>query len=191
MVQRLTPRTITGRLVDIFRREGFDGASLTVLANGTGLGRASFYHHFPGGKADMAHAAYERASRDFTKAVLAPLAGSSPPQERLHRMVNGLDAFYDGGRGACLIDVFSLGGARDLFRDEIAEALGYWAHAIARVLVEAGISRDEARARAENVIIAVEGALVVSRGSGSTEPFRRVLNAIVPDLLQGAPARAA
>ncbi|NND49803.1 MAG: TetR/AcrR family transcriptional regulator, partial [Rhizobiales bacterium] len=79
MAQRLKSRTITGRLVDIFRREGFDGASLTILAKGTGLGRASFYHHFPGGKSDMARAAYERASRDFTKAVLAPLAGSSPP----------------------------------------------------------------------------------------------------------------
>jgi AcrR family transcriptional regulator len=191
MNQRLNSRTITGRLVEVFRREGFDGASLTVLARGAGLGRASFYHHFPGGKADMARAAYERASRDFTRAVLAPLAGSATPAERLQRMVNGLDAFYDGGRGSCLIDVFSLGGARALFRTEIAEALAYWAHAIARVLIEAGIDPAEADRRAENVIIAVEGALVMCRGSGRTEPFRRVLEGIVPALLEGRRARVA
>jgi AcrR family transcriptional regulator len=191
MARRLTPRTITGRLLEIFRREGFDGASLTVLARGTGLGRASFYHHFPGGKSDMARAAYERASRDFTRAVLAPLAGTSPPAERLERMVNGLDAFYEGGNGACLIDVFSLGGARAIFQGEVAEALSYWAEAIARVLSEAGVERAEAQRRAEDVIVAIEGALVTSRASGRTEPFRRVLDRIVPQLLAGAPARAA
>ena len=191
MAQRLTSRTITGRLVDIFRREGFDGASLTILAKGTGLGRASFYHHFPGGKSDMARAAYERASRDFTKAVLAPLAGSSPPGERLQRMVNGLDAFYDGGRGTCLIDVFTLGGARDLFRDEITEAVAYWSDAIVRVLEEAGLDHAEAKSRSESTIVAVEGALVLCRASQSSEPFRRVLERIVPELLEGTTARAA
>ena len=139
----------------------------------------------------MARAAYERASRDFTKAVLAPLAGSSPPGDRLQRMVNGLDAFYDGGRGTCLIDVFSLGGARDLFRDEITEAVAYWVDAITRVLIEAGLDRAEAQSRAEDTIIAVEGALVLCRASNRSEPFRRVLDRIVPQLLEGTAARAA
>jgi hypothetical protein len=59
------------------------------------------------------------------------------------------------------------------------------------VLIEAGIDPAEADRRAENVIIAVEGALVMCRGSGRTEPFRRVLEGIVPALLEGRRARVA
>ena len=44
---------------------------------------------------------------------------------------------------------------------------------------------------AVNRIIAVEGALVLCRASQSSEPFRRVLERIVPELLEGTTARAA
>ncbi len=170
----MTSRTITGRLVDIFRRKGFDGASLTILAKGTGLGRASFYHHFPGGKSDMARAAYERASRDFTKAVLAPLAGLSAWS------MDSFDAFYGGGCGACLIDVFILGGARDLFRDEITEALVYWADAIARVLVESGLDRAEAKSRAETLSLLSKARLFCAAPANVQSPFAVFLTAWCP-----------
>jgi TetR/AcrR family transcriptional repressor of lmrAB and yxaGH operons len=191
MAPRQNPRTIIGRLLDIFRCEGYDGATLTTISNGIGLGRASFYHHFPGGKSDMSRAAFDRASRDFTRAVLAPLAGTAPPAERLQGMVSGLDTFYDGGRGACLIDVFSMGGARDLFHEEISEAVAYWMEAIARVLVDVGFQPEEARRRAEDAIIAIQGSLIIARATSQTETFRRVLSQIVINLMSDAPAKAA
>ena len=41
-------------LIDVFRRCGYDGATLSSISEATGLGRASLYHHFPGGKQEMA-----------------------------------------------------------------------------------------------------------------------------------------
>jgi len=40
-------------LSDVFRRKGYDGASYSDLMKATGLVKASLYHRFPGGKADM------------------------------------------------------------------------------------------------------------------------------------------
>jgi len=47
------------QLAEIFRTEGYDGASMSQISEATGLLRGSLYHHFPKGKEDMAKAAME------------------------------------------------------------------------------------------------------------------------------------
>lgn len=182
MTTRTNARVLTDSIADIFRAEGFDGASLSLLASRTGLGKASLYHHFPGGKSDMAEAVYDRVSAAFTREVLARLAGKEPPRERLKRMAEALDHFYDGGRRACLIDVFSIGGLREAFGSKLAEAVTYWEAAIARTLADAGFDRETALQRAEDAVLSIEGALVVARATGRTEAFARTIGSL-PDRL--------
>jgi AcrR family transcriptional regulator len=183
MPGRTNARLLTDSIAEIFREEGYDGASLSLLATRTGLGKASLYHHFPGGKADMADAVYDRVSAAFTREVLARLAGREAPEERLKRMADGLDRFYDGGRRACLIDVFSIGGVRGGFHGKLTEAVNYWVTAIARTLVDAGFGREPALQRAEDAVIAIEGALVVARATGRPEAFQRTVRALPERLL--------
>lgn len=40
-------------LLDLFRQFGYDGVTLSKISQATGLGKASLYHHFPGGKDEM------------------------------------------------------------------------------------------------------------------------------------------
>lgn len=40
-------------LLRLFRQYGYDGATLSKISEATGLGKASLYHHFPGGKDEM------------------------------------------------------------------------------------------------------------------------------------------
>ena len=42
-------------LVEVFREHGYDGTSLSVIGERTGLGKGSLYNFFPGGK-DGRHA---------------------------------------------------------------------------------------------------------------------------------------
>lgn len=183
MPARTNARVLTDKIAGIFREEGYDGASLSLLASRTELGKASLYHHFPGGKSEMAAAVYERVSAAFTREVLAKLAGKEPPAERLRRMVEGLDRFYDGGKRACLIDVFSVGGPRAALSGKLKDAVDYWVAAIARTLVDAGMDRDTAMNRAEDAVIAIEGALVVARATGRTDGFVRTLDILPGRLL--------
>jgi len=41
---------IVPKLGEIFREHGFEGASLALIGQKTGLGKSSLYHFFPGGK---------------------------------------------------------------------------------------------------------------------------------------------
>jgi len=78
-------------LADTFCKLGFDGASLSALSRATGLQKASLYHHFPGGKQQMAEVVLDELAAQFEAQVFAPLAGTEPPQARIDRMLLILD----------------------------------------------------------------------------------------------------
>jgi len=183
---KITGRDLLRLLIGLFRNHGFDGSSLSVLAEGTGLGRASLYHLYPGGKEAMAEAVYARGGPDLPRPLLPPPAASAAPAERLRRMAEGLDAFYNGGRNACLVDVFTIGGANPLFADAVSGAVDYWAASIVRVLEDAGLTRSQAQQRAEDAIIEVEGALVLARATGRLEPFTRTIERLPGRLIASA-----
>ncbi|MEM8810542.1 MAG: TetR/AcrR family transcriptional regulator, partial [Cyanobacteria bacterium P01_G01_bin.38] len=44
----MTKDAAIAKLTPVFRRYGYEGASLSMLSKATGLGKASLYHHFPG-----------------------------------------------------------------------------------------------------------------------------------------------
>src|SRR5476649_1575217 len=61
-------------LAEVFRLHGFEGASLARICEGTGLGKGSIYHFFPGGKEEMADAVLAEIGAWFRDQVYAPLA---------------------------------------------------------------------------------------------------------------------
>src|SRR3712207_5952702 len=130
---------VVDRLARVFRRCGYDGATLARLSETTGLGRASLDHHFPRGKEGMARAVLQHATDWLREKVLEPLRGPGDPADRLHRMAHSLNVLYASGTEACLLGVLAGGDAREVFQDPIRDALGAWTEAIAAVLVEAGL----------------------------------------------------
>ena len=173
---------VVDRLMRVFRREGYDGASLARLSAATGLGRSSLYHHFPRGKEDMAEAVMDASRQRFARLVLEPLSAPGPARARFEAMARGYAEFYDSGRDSCLIDLFGVGTTGLQFVPRLTTSIATITGAIAEVLIEAGFAEDVARRRAEDALIAIQGALVVSRAGGTNAPFRRVL-AELPDRL--------
>ena len=43
-------------VAEVFRAHGYEGATLSVITEATGLGKGSLYHFFPGGKEELAAA---------------------------------------------------------------------------------------------------------------------------------------
>ena len=184
MTQRLLTRDeATERLASVFRTHGFAGASLTRLSDATGLGKSSLYHYFPKGKDDMAAAVLDLVSRRYNELVLGPLRSAGRPHERVQRMVNGLADFYDSGNMSCLLNLFGIGDARAIFHEHLAARVQTIEAALSQFLGELGLDQEAARSRAEQTLISLEGALVLARASGSSEPFRRVLANLPKSLL--------
>lgn len=179
MVKIVSYRDLVDKLIDIFCEFGYDGTSLTILSQKTGLGRASLYYHFPGGKEEMANAVYEKISRDFTKLVLAPLATDLNFQTKIKNMLEGINLFYNNGKRSCLIDVFAIGSTKDIFHTQIKNAAMYWKDSLVKIIEDEGIDNARAVAISEDIIISIEGALIFTRATGDYSSFNRTLEKIL------------
>lgn len=166
---------VVDRLMRVFRREGYDGASLARLSEATGLGRSSLYHHFPRGKEDMADAVLEASGIRAARLILAPLAAEGSVRSRLETMARGLSEFYFDGNESCLIELFGVGTTGLQFIPRLKRNIATLKHAIAGALMEGGIPEPSALRRAEDALVSIQGSLVLARASGSTDVFRRIL----------------
>jgi AcrR family transcriptional regulator len=162
-------------LLDTFRDRGYEGASLAELSTATGLGKSSLYHYFPGGKADMAEQVLAHLDRQLTATLYEPLRSTQTPAKKLAMMIDGIDAFYEGGRKACLLERLCASVDRSSFRRPLREAFMAWIDAVEAICLEAGLSSAVARARAEDFVVRVEGALIVCAGTGDTSVFARTI----------------
>tara|TARA_Y100000590_G_scaffold458649_2_gene613820 strand:- start:11875 stop:12447 length:573 start_codon:yes stop_codon:yes gene_type:complete len=176
MAKNISYKDLVERLIDIFCEYGYDGASLTILSKNTGLGRASLYYHFPGGKEEMATAVYEKISRDFTKLVLSPLANDLNVNTKFKNMLDGISQFYKDGRRACLLDVFAIGSTRNIFSAQIKNAAIYWKESLVKIIEDENVESVKAQKIAEDIIISIEGALIYTRATGDYASFERTLS---------------
>ena len=168
----------------IFSQYGYDGATLTRLSQASGLGKASLYHHFRGGKEEMAAAVLEQFNQRFEATVLAALNAEGAPRDRLQAMATKLGQFYMNGHSNCLLSVLSIGNANDLFRDSLQKVMTAWIAAITQVLVDAHLPPALAQQRSEEAVLLVEGALVVARVLGTTNAFDSTLSQLPDRLLR-------
>lgn len=179
-----TDEEILATLTDVFRTHGYEGASLKIISQETGLARASLYHRFPEGKAQMAEAVMGRALSWLDGQALVPLRDESlSAHERIHGMLVELDAFYESGAKSCLLDAMSIGEEGSPLRGLARGALELWTESLTQAVATAGFEIDEAARRAEEAIVMLEGALVVSRVREDPAPFRRVLAELPERLL--------
>jgi TetR/AcrR family transcriptional regulator, lmrAB and yxaGH operons repressor len=166
------------QLLELFRRYGYEGATLSKISQFTGLGKASLYYHFPGGKEDMVNAVLEYSENWLETNILKPMRTQNNPSDRLNEMCDQVNELYQGGEQCCIFGVLLLGEARGLFQEKIKNSLKLWIEAIAEVLVEAGVEEQIAREQAEDAIARLQGALILARGLDNLEPFQRTLRQI-------------
>ena len=182
----LTRDQVIDRLMLAFRKHGYAGASLAELSKATGLGKSSLYHHFPDGKDGMTRAVLGRLGGLLEESLFAPLRGPGAPRQRVDNMLAALDAFYRGGREACLLGGMAGSETRDRFHEELGAIFGAWIDALAAALRDAGLPKGVARARAADAVIRIEGALILAGAMGEVSPFTRTLEQLGKELL--APA---
>lgn len=174
---------LTDRLYDMFRSRGFDGVSIGDVSAATGLGKSSLYHHFPGGKDDMALAVARAAHAWLVDHVIAPMRAEGSRDARIDRMITGIATLFDGGGAPCLIMSMSMPGAPDAVRDELRRALAGWIAGIADALTATGVPGGLAADAAQAAVSRIEGALSVGRALGDAAIFTGQLAQVRRDLI--------
>ena len=186
-------RDTADRILDVAERlaqvRGFNAFSYADIAKGVGVRKASLHHHFPT-KAVLGAALIERYHLAFFEALAAIDAGAGGAQDRL--------AAYAGLYGAvlrrnrmCLCGMLATDAATlpKPMRDRIARFFEDNEAWVARVLDE-GRKEGElgfdgsAKSLADVFVSSLEGAMLVSRVSGSSRQFdhvaRRLLESVRP-----------
>ncbi len=167
---RSTRESILLVLLEEFRACGFDGVSLSRISEVTGLGKASLYHHFPGGKGEMAEAVMGLAASWLEANVFSALEGKGDPAERMEAVLQAFGSFYQQGRKSCLLNVMPLGGAPEI-RSAVDGVMRRLLAGFEKLAQDGGLKKAEAKARAEAALVGLQGSLVVSRGLGDNTPF--------------------
>ena len=157
----------------VFESRGYDGATLSLLSATTGLGKASLYHHFPGGKADMAAALLRDRVSLLERLAFSRLQGSMPPAVRLAEFIDGFREYVQDGQQNCLLLVFREGTAGAQHGENIADQYTDWQSRLAATFEESGLKPKRAERAAAELLSSLYGALVTARLTGNPDTFKR------------------
>src|SRR5260370_28701857 len=103
------------QLAEVFRAHGYEGATLALISDATGLGKGSLYNFFPGGKEHMAMEVLDSIDRWFVDNIYTPLRTSTDPAKGIVDMFVAVDDFFCSRQRGCLVGARGLVAPRDLF----------------------------------------------------------------------------
>src|ERR1700744_2741944 len=121
-------------LGELFREHGYEGASLALITERTGLGKGSLYHFFPGGKEEMAAAVLEEIEGWLETNIFRPLREAADPLAAVAATLDATEAYFRSGRRVCLVGAFALDDTRDRFAQAISRYFAAWRDALASAL---------------------------------------------------------
>lgn len=175
-VKKIDDETLMLRLAEVFKNYGYEGASLSLMSQATGLHKPSFYHRFPGGKAQMAEEVLNFANAWLEGEVFSMLRGVATPEKKMERFVRAMDQLYEGGNASCVLNMLAPPrGETESFSTLIAASFKQLLKALARLAQEKSVPKSQAEINAEQVIVELQGALVFTRGNANTAAFKRML----------------
>ena len=175
-------------MTDALRRRGLHGSGLTELLAAADAPKGVMYHHFPGGKTELAIAAIEATVANLCAGLEKRLGNGDPAAALVEWIAHAqkrLDASdYEHG---CPLATIALETTNEDGAIRAALAAGFAAirERIAASLVLAGYETQRADALAALIVAAYEGGLLQARVAASTAPMALVSMALV-SILNGA-----
>jgi AcrR family transcriptional regulator len=160
----------------LFRQRGIEGTSFSDVLDHSGAPRGSIYHHFPGGKAQLAEEA-TRYAGDYIAAGLIAALDDGEPVVAIRRFTSfWLDLLREADFAAgCPVVAAAVEGDRTPgARSAAGAAFERWHELLATALERRGLPADRARSVASLTIAATEGAIVLARAQRTTEPLEDV-----------------
>jgi TetR/AcrR family transcriptional repressor of lmrAB and yxaGH operons len=181
-----TRARIVEAAVRLFEQRGYAATGLNEILTDSGAPRGSLYHHFPGGKEELAVAVVLRHGDLVRQGLEAVLRSHTSP---LRAMTEGLEllASFNSASGSapgCPVSSIALEMATQspALREAAEAVFESWRAVVANRLEGAGVPRAKATVRARVLVSTVVGAVVLSRAYGDRGPLLDVKKTL-PSLL--------
>lgn len=164
----------------LFREHGYSGTGFRDVIEHSGAPRGSIYHHFPGGKEQLAAETVEWAAAVIERRIDRATRNGDP--------IVALGILVDAWRevledsnfraGCPIVAVAAEADTGSTATVAAAAAFARWQELIARTLLHAGVGRTDARRLATLVVAAIEGAILLCRARRDIRPLRDVHRAL-------------
>jgi AcrR family transcriptional regulator len=168
-----TRERLVSTAADLFGRQGLSATGIKQILAGSNAQFSSLYHHFPGGKDQLAAEAIRTAGLSYQHLVEDIWDGAGD-------LLAGVRSLFDGAAyvleatdyaDACPIATIALevASTNEDLRRATAEVFESWNRAAVARFAAAGITPSASRELALAMIAFLEGAFVLSRAAKSPE----------------------
>ncbi|EZH71878.1 TetR family transcriptional regulator [Aquimarina atlantica] len=177
--QKVNDQDLLEGLMSVIRSKGYDGSSLNELAGSSGLQKASLYHRFPNGKKEITAVVLDYVEKWVTDNILSLLSDTNiPPSERLEKALINIDDLYGGGQKTCILRALTMDSNLELFGEQLSQIMSQWITGFNTLGVAFGLSESDAKSKAEQTLILIQGSLIVSKALSDLSPFQKTLASI-------------
>ncbi len=165
--------------VRLLATKGVEGTSFAEVLETTDSPRGSVYHHFPGGKPELLHAALDLASQRGLAAMEA--TRGQPAVVVIERFLAMWRSLLEHSRltAGCAVVAVTVAANDDELIDHAGTIFRSWTELLTGLCEAGGVDGKSAHSLAVTVIAATEGAVAVCRAERSMEPFEAVHNVLL------------
>lgn len=173
----------------LVRERGVHGVGLRQIVAHADAPRGSLQRYFPGGKTQLITEALNLAGAEVLHDTQSGLSEAAT-------VADAIDAIFAPWRQVLLESSFTMGcplaatvvdaSGDDRLREEARALLDRWRHAVHAALVKFGVHESTAEDDASVLLAALEGALILSRASQTTQPLDTVQRFFTTSLTQPA-----
>ena len=178
-----TRERLIAAMTDALRRRGLHGIGLTELLQAAGAPKGVLYHHFPGGKTELAIAAIDRVVERMTGGLDQLLATTPDPLNAMRQWIRGATERLQrtGFESGCPLATVALESTPDdkALREALARAFARLRERIALALQAADMPAERAAGVAALIVAAYEGGLLQARVAHSIEPVQRITDTLL------------
>jgi TetR/AcrR family transcriptional repressor of lmrAB and yxaGH operons len=185
-LQKPTPGTrerLIAAMTDALRRRGLHGMGLAELLARADAPKGVLYHHFPGGKTELALVAIDDVMDRMLRGLDTLLAQSPDPIAALRQWMTGATARLrdTGFECGCPLATVALESTTHdpQLRAALGRAFARMRDRIAQSLEQGGESPESAQGLAALIVAAYEGGLLQARVAQSTQPIEQATDTLL------------
>ena len=183
----LTKARLAESMLELIQTSGYSGTGLNAVIDHAAAPKGSVYFHFPDGKEGLGVAAVDLAAKQFEALIAEAAESAGGPAAAARAVIEALATIVGESdyRLGCPVSVVTLemGAESERLRQACASAFESWISPTAALLETGGVEPTQARTLATVVVSTIEGAVIVSRATRSTQPLHAAAD-VVADLIE-------
>jgi AcrR family transcriptional regulator len=161
--------------VELLRERGYTGTGFRDVVAHSEAPRGSIYHHFPGGKVQLAEEALEAGGKAFDGFLKDEIAKHGPVKG-MARFLDLWGEFLERNEFRVGCPIVAVAVEEHHASPSLAEAadrqFARWEKTISEALVDTGIDRRRSKRLASTLVATLEGATILCRARRSRQPLR-------------------